>query len=85
MTSRDFCFWLQGFFEIRKPGAITDTESELIERHLGLVFKHEIDPTVTPAEREAHDGVGPLRGDDLRRHMEAPGNRGSSGHSTVYC
>ena len=46
MTSRDFCYWLQGFFELN-PGVdlITTKQAELIKRHLALVFKHEIDPS----------------------------------------
>lgn len=46
MTSRDFCYWLQGFFEIRgfdnkKP--LTSVQVEMIQKHLNLVFYHEID------------------------------------------
>ena len=46
MTSRDFCFWLQGFFEIAKPMQLGPNEIELIEKHLKLVFVHEIDPSM---------------------------------------
>lgn len=45
MTSRDFCYWLQGFFEVSKPIRIDDQQLEMIKRHLNLVFKHEIDPS----------------------------------------
>lgn len=57
MTSRDFCYWLQGYFEIGsgKPGVQSDfgngltyDQIELIRRHLALVFKHEIDPSMGP-------------------------------------
>jgi hypothetical protein len=58
MTSRDFCYWLQGFFELHnagpKPGEPYDAKAlhgyqiEMIEKHLALVFKHEIDPTMGP-------------------------------------
>jgi hypothetical protein len=44
MQSRDFCFWLQGFFELGggdRP--ITAEQAVLIRRHLDLVFLHEID------------------------------------------
>lgn len=48
MTSRDFCYWLQGFFEINslknEKVKITDAQSSIIQAHLNLVFKHEIDP-----------------------------------------
>lgn len=46
MTSRDFAFWLQGFFEISEPKTIGEKETEMIKKHLALVFKHEIDPSM---------------------------------------
>ena len=46
MTSRDFAFWLQGFFEVANPISIGSKETEMIKRHLNLVFKHEIDPSM---------------------------------------
>lgn len=45
MTSRDFCYWLQGFFEIAKPSGIYETEIDMIRNHLNMVFIHEIDPS----------------------------------------
>ncbi len=49
MTSRDFCFWLQGWFELNstidhRKGATPET-MEMIKKHLNLVFYHEIDPS----------------------------------------
>ena len=46
MTSRDFCYWLQGYFELNGPKKIDEKETELIKKHLNLVFKHEIDPSM---------------------------------------
>lgn len=46
MTSRDFAFWLQGFFEVADPIKIGEKETQLIKKHLALVFKHEIDPSM---------------------------------------
>lgn len=43
MTSRDFVYWLQGYFEISNPHVIEQKEIEVIKNHLNLVFKHEID------------------------------------------
>jgi hypothetical protein len=59
MTSRDFCYWLQGYFEIsranKEPGEVEldATQTEMIERHLALVFKHEIDPSQGTPEHQA--------------------------------
>jgi len=44
MRSRDFCYWLQGFFEISGEKVLTTDRVEIIKNHLNLVFAHEIDP-----------------------------------------
>jgi len=46
MTSRDFAFWLQGFFEVSNAETITKEQTQVIKSHLNLVFKHEIDPSM---------------------------------------
>jgi len=48
MTSRDFCFWLQGYFELQRAGEIylDAAQTMVIRRHLALVFAHEIDPAM---------------------------------------
>jgi hypothetical protein len=45
MTSRDFAYWLQGFFEVAKPETLTAEQTKMVKAHLNLVFKHEIDPS----------------------------------------
>lgn len=52
MTSRDFCYWLQGYFEINAGQQAKDyvewvnpQQVEMIKNHLAMVFKHEIDPS----------------------------------------
>jgi hypothetical protein len=46
MTSRDFCFWLQGMFELTSPGMINIEQTKIIKKHLDMVFLHEIDPSM---------------------------------------
>lgn len=50
MTSRDFCYWLQGYFEVADADnlgiSMTDKQVQMIKNHLSLVFKHEIDPSM---------------------------------------
>jgi len=57
MKSRDFCYWLQGYFEITNPEPInlTKVQIQLIKRHLNLVFKHEIDPSMPDPTGELQD------------------------------
>ncbi len=59
MTPRDFCYWLQGHFELAGKGAtLTAEQVDLVQRHLSLVFKHEIDaPDPTGELQAAHDGA----------------------------
>lgn len=54
MTSRDFAFWLQGFFEITGTEAITMNAEQvaMVKRHLALVFIHEIDPSMGGKEKQ---------------------------------
>lgn len=54
MTSRDFCYWLQGYFEIkRETDSLTSEQTRIIQRHLALVFKHEIDPSFGDENKQA--------------------------------
>ena len=46
MTSRDFAYWLQGFFEVSNTENVTAQQVRMIKQHLNLVFKHEIDPSM---------------------------------------
>jgi neutral trehalase len=46
MTSQQFAFWLQGFFEISNEdtnytGELNRKQVQMIEKHLSLVFTHE--------------------------------------------
>ena len=65
MTSRDFCYWLQGIFEVGGAISLDERQTDLVRRHLNMVFAHEIDPSAgTPAHQaelsELHDGLKKL-------------------------
>ena len=49
MTEKDFCYWLQGFFELSdsKELSLNSKQVELIRKHLNLVFFHAIDTSYT--------------------------------------
>ncbi len=65
MTSRDFCYWLQGFFEITDPSltgglpsGLSKEQADCVKKHLALVFKHEIDPSMGPKpHQDALDAI----------------------------
>lgn len=80
MTSRDFCYWLQGFFELQGTNqALTPEQIQIIRNHLKLVFLHEIDPSYSDNKivqqifQNIHDGKDPLNGVDAK--LVKPSNR----------
>ena len=74
MKASEFCYWLQGYFEIagstpQEPGAINSQQSATIQRHLALVFAHELDKQHGDADQQAklqalHDANKPKLGDN---------------------
>ena len=62
MSPRDFCYWLQGAFEIAGLEGLTAAQVSVIKNHLNLVFKHEIDtPDPTGELQKIHDGKQPQK------------------------
>lgn len=53
MTSRDFVYWLQGFFEISGADSMNMIQVSMVRKHLALVFAHEIDPSAGPPAHQA--------------------------------
>ena len=59
MQSRDFCYWLQGFFELSdNADRLSAEQVDMIQRHLALVFAHEIQPLAR--ERPAPPSPQPI-------------------------
>lgn len=53
MKSVEFCYWLQGVFELGDPKQLDERQTDLIKRHLAMVFKHEIDPSYPQGQQGA--------------------------------
>ena len=64
MKAHEFCYWLQGFFEISESkSGISEKQEQIIKRHLSLVFSHELDKQNDGGDKELakklqtiHDG-----------------------------
>lgn len=59
MTSRDFCYWLQGFCELADNEGLTEKQLDTVKKHLNMVFIHEIDPSMPDPDgklQAAHEG-----------------------------
>ena len=52
MTSRDFAYWLQGFFEISDITDLNKNQTQIVRNHLAMVFYHEIDQLYPQEQQE---------------------------------
>ena len=57
MKSVEFCYWLQGLFELGEPKSLNEKQTELIRRHLSMVFSHEIDRRYPPEEQSVLEAL----------------------------
>lgn len=55
MKSRDFCYWLQGLFEVGELTELNAKQVATIRQHLNMVFIHEIDPSFPVDQQQALD------------------------------
>ncbi len=90
MTARDFCYWLQGYFELNptdRGTPIGGEQAAKIRAHLNMVFAHEIDPSAGDAQVQAKldalhsqtaEGSGLKQGDYCR---DAPDGHYVGGNS----
>lgn len=49
MTSNEFCYWLQGYFEMTESPTLSPNQIEMIKNHLALVFE-KVTPTLLAPE-----------------------------------
>jgi len=60
MKASEFCYWLQGLYELGKPNSLTEEQTAMIKRHLDMVFIHDIDPSYPKSQQKdlnkAHSG-----------------------------
>lgn len=63
MKSRDFVFWLQGYFELsRSVNGLDAGQANMIQQHLRMVFAHDPDISATPRQTlppAAYGSLGP--------------------------
>jgi peptide methionine sulfoxide reductase MsrA len=45
MKSMEFCYWLQGLFELEEPTSLNQKQTELIRSHLEMVFAYDKTPS----------------------------------------
>lgn len=57
MTTEQFTYWLQGFFEIQGAQEVTPTQVQIIKDHLALVF-NKVTPNYTNSPTYCAPPVG---------------------------
>lgn len=73
MTPQEFCYWLQGYFELTGHiGRLQAEQVESIKRHLAMVFAHSIDPAAGDGQVQEklnaiHQGRPPFGSEQLVR------------------
>lgn len=84
MKSNEFCYWLQGLFELGDVKQLDEKQTKLIKQHLALVFKHDLDAPDPTGELQAiHDGEGPPHLPELP-NVPKPRPRPRPPRPTVY-
>lgn len=54
MKATEFCYWLQGYFEMTDPVAqLEPWQVDLVRKHLNMVFIHDIDPSYPVEQQDA--------------------------------
>ena len=61
METRDFCYWLQGFFELNDQEALTKEQVQKIRNRLDSCFYHEADKINLPEPKSSLPLDGTVR------------------------
>lgn len=92
LTSRDFCYWLQGLFELGNPTQLDAQQTDLVKRHLAMVFKHEIDPSAGSAAHQKelsniHGGFPPITAGAIEAALKEAAAKQPTAppHETQFC
>jgi hypothetical protein len=55
MKATEFCYWMQGFFELSATKTLNEDQVESLRKHLDMVFIHDIDPSYPQKQQGALD------------------------------
>lgn len=55
MKATEFCYWLQGYFELtaNTGQGMSEAQVKVIRQHLDMVFIHDIDPSYPKEQQSA--------------------------------
>ena len=74
MNSQEFCYWLQGFFELSEGKKLTPKQVKIIKDHLALVFtKITPDRTLTVKSEPSLEDIMKLILEGRKLSEQSPG------------
>lgn len=91
MRATEFCYWLQGLFELSGDKSLNSDQVQKIKNHLKLVFLYDIDPSYTEDPelqkvfQNIHDGKKPFDGVQIKRESSLDSGFNSSSSRIVKC
>lgn len=78
MKATEFCYWLQGMFELSDPQSLDVETTAKIKAHLEMVFFHDIDKSY-PADQQKQ------LNDIHSQKFKSPFNASGSETATMRC
>lgn len=70
MKAVEFCYWLQGVFEVADLRSLDEKQTDLIKRHLNMVFVHDIDPSYPEGQQKT---LNDIHNKHLLPNSQSPG------------
>lgn len=80
MTPENFCFWLQGMFELTDQRQLDEKQTRVVREHLALVFEH-----VTGVPQPSEPGLDPEKIRELERLMGGMGSAPARTSGRAFC
>lgn len=71
MTPQDFCYWLQGYFEVSDSYKLSEEQAKVIKEHLDKVFKKEFKKESESTKTYPWSGDSVLIGGPEKKYAES--------------
>lgn len=73
MKAVEFCYWLQGVFEVADLRSLDEKQTDLVKRHLNMVFVHDIDPSYPEGQQKTLNAIHSSPNSHLTPGPQIPG------------
>lgn len=83
MTEKDFCYWLQGFFEMTEADVLSQKQVLMIREHLALVF-NKVTSSIQD-DYEVDDGTPKSQGKWIEQNVSNDLHKETRDLSKIRC